>query len=39
VARGGGELRWEGASSPLRVEVDPERLFLDPVRSNGVAAR
>jgi hypothetical protein len=39
VGRGGGELRWQGASSPLRVEVDPERLFLDPVRSNSVRER
>lgn len=39
VGRGGGELRWRGTSRPLRVEVDPERLFLDPVRSNHVRAR
>jgi hypothetical protein len=39
VGRGGGELRWQGTSSPLRVEVDPERLFLDPVRSNSVRER
>lgn len=39
VGTGGGELRWRGATSPLRIEVDPQRLFLDPVRSNSVRAR
>ncbi len=39
VGQGGGEFRWTGTSSPLQVEVDPERLFLDPVRSNGVRRR
>ena len=39
VGTGGGELRWRGAVSPLRIEVDPQRLFLDPVRSNSVRAR
>ncbi|HEX5137698.1 MAG TPA: hypothetical protein VFY93_12035 [Planctomycetota bacterium] len=39
LGRGGGELSWKGASSPVRVEVDPERLYLDPIPSNNVAER
>jgi hypothetical protein len=39
VGRGGGELLWKGASSPLKVEVDPERLYLDPILSNNLVER
>jgi len=39
VGRGGGELLWKGRSSPVKVEVDPERLYLDPIGSNNVAER
>lgn len=35
---GRATLRWPAGEGllPLRVEVDPERIFLDPVRSNSV---
>jgi len=39
VRDGEGELAWEGEGEPIRVEVDPERLYLDPVRSNSVWER
>ena len=39
VSGGKGTLRWKGAGRPVRIEVDPERIFLDPVRSNNVWAR
>jgi len=39
VRGGEGSLAWAGASRPVRVELDPERLYLDPVRSNGIAER
>jgi hypothetical protein len=36
LVRGGeGTLDWRGELRPVRVEVDPERLFLDPIRSNS----
>ncbi len=35
VRGGEGTLLWQGGP-PLRVEVDPERLYLDPVLSNSV---
>ncbi len=39
VREGGGELRWRGEGAPLRIEVDPERVFLDPLRTNNVWRR
>jgi hypothetical protein len=36
--RGEGTLAWKGGP-PVRIEVDPLRLYLDPVRSNGVWER
>ncbi|MHC4931771.1 MAG: M1 family aminopeptidase [Planctomycetota bacterium] len=33
---GVGILRWSGEGVPVRVEIDPERVHLDPVRSNNV---
>ncbi|MHC4549214.1 MAG: M1 family aminopeptidase [Planctomycetota bacterium] len=36
VRDGQGALRWEGQEPPLRVDIDPERIHLDPVRSNNV---
>jgi hypothetical protein len=38
VAGGEGRLRWKGTGRPTRIEVDPERIFLDPVRANNVWA-
>jgi len=35
VRGGAGELRWEGAGTPESIEVDPERIWLDPIRSNS----
>ncbi len=32
---GRGELSWTGTGTPRRIEIDPERLLLDPIRSNG----
>jgi len=32
---GSGILRWDGPAR--RIEVDPERIFLDPIRSNNLA--
>jgi hypothetical protein len=39
VSGGEGALRWEGEAEPLEIEVDPERIYLDPVRSNGLWKR
>jgi hypothetical protein len=40
TVRGGeGTLRWEGAAEPVEIELDPERIYLDPVRSNGLWKR
>lgn len=39
VRGGEGALPLVEGERPLRVEVDPERLWLDPVRSNGVWER
>ena len=39
VRGGEGALLWQGDGKPLSVELDPERLYLDPVRSNGVSGK
>ncbi|MGQ0613015.1 MAG: M1 family aminopeptidase [Planctomycetaceae bacterium] len=39
VREGGGELRWSGEGFPSRLEVDPERVYLDPLRANNVWPR
>lgn len=40
AVRGGeGALRWRGGAEPAEIEVDPERIYLDPVRSNGLWRR
>jgi hypothetical protein len=36
LRNGVGTLRWSGEGVPVRVEIDPERIHLDPVRSNNV---
>ena len=36
VRGGRGALRWRGESPVVGVEIDPERIYLDPVRSNNV---
>jgi hypothetical protein len=36
VRDGAGALQWRGAGRPRRIEVDPERLWLDPLRSNSL---
>ncbi|MCZ6573217.1 MAG: M1 family aminopeptidase [Planctomycetota bacterium] len=36
VVDGKGTLEWKGRGEPLRIELDPERLTLDPVRKNNV---
>ena len=39
VRGGEGTLRWRGGAAPVEIELDPERIHLDPVRSNGVWKR
>ncbi len=40
AVRGGeGTLAWRGEAEPIEIEVDPERIYLDPVRSNGLWKR
>ncbi|MHC4223927.1 MAG: hypothetical protein ACYSUN_08055, partial [Planctomycetota bacterium] len=39
LRNGVGALRWSREGVPVRVEIDPERLHLDPVRSNNVWPR
>ena len=39
VSGGEGALRWEGEAAPTEIEIDPERIYLDPVRSNGLWKR
>jgi hypothetical protein len=39
VAGGEGALRWEGPAAPVEIELDAERVYLDPVRSNGLWKR
>jgi len=34
LSDGAGELRWSGTAT--RIEVDPDRLYLDPIRSNSI---
>ena len=36
LRNGVGTLRWSGEGVPVRVEIDPERIHLDPGRSNNV---
>jgi hypothetical protein len=36
---GAGALRWDGSAEPTEIEIDPERIYLDPVRSNGLWKR
>lgn len=31
-----GRFAWNGAGTPKRIEIDPERIHLDPIRSNNV---
>jgi hypothetical protein len=39
VQDGEGKLRWQGDGEPVEIEIDPERIYLDPVRSNGLWRR
>jgi hypothetical protein len=39
VSGGEGALSWEGEAAPTEIEIDPERIYLDPVRSNGLWKR
>ena len=39
IDSGRGILDWRGEGRPTRIEVDPERIFLDPIRSNSVWER
>jgi hypothetical protein len=39
VSGGEGALSWEGEEAPTEIEIDPERIYLDPVRSNGLWKR
>lgn len=34
-----GNLRWRGHGLPVRIEVDPARIYLDPIRSDNVWPR
>ncbi len=36
---GRGTLDWRGPGTPRRIEIDPERLLLDPIGSNGIWVR
>jgi len=36
VKEGLGSLAWQGEGTPREVELDPERLWLDPIRANSL---
>jgi hypothetical protein len=39
VTSGRGALAWTGSGTPRRIEIDPERVYLDPLAANNVWRR